>query len=59
MRALHRVLTDASLRERLRERGYQQVAKFSWEASVRRIVEAYAGTCHAERSVRDHQPAAD
>jgi glycosyltransferase involved in cell wall biosynthesis len=59
MRALHRVLTDASLRERLRERGYQQVAKFSWEASVRRIAEAYAGTCHAERSVHDHQPAAD
>jgi glycosyltransferase involved in cell wall biosynthesis len=59
MRALHRVLTDAALRERLRERGYQQVAKFSWEASVRRIAEAYNGTCDAERSVRDHQPAAD
>jgi glycosyltransferase involved in cell wall biosynthesis len=59
MRALHRVLTDLPLRERLRERGYQQVAKFSWEASVRRIAEAYAGTCHAGRSVRDHQPAAD
>jgi glycosyltransferase involved in cell wall biosynthesis len=59
MRALHRVLTDAALRERLRERGYQQVAKFSWEASVRRIAEAYSGTCNAQRSVRDHQPAAD
>jgi glycosyltransferase involved in cell wall biosynthesis len=59
MRALHRVLTDAALRERLRDRGYQQVAKFSWEASVRRIMEAYGQTCGAARLTRDHQPAAD
>jgi glycosyltransferase involved in cell wall biosynthesis len=59
MRALHRVLTDAALRERLRERGYQQVAKFSWEVSVRRIMEAYGRSCGAGRLTRDHQPAAD
>jgi len=59
MRALHRVLTDAALRERLRERGYQQVAKFSWEVSVRRILQAYDETCSPGRLVRDHQPAAD
>jgi glycosyltransferase involved in cell wall biosynthesis len=41
MRALHRVLTDGALRDRLKERGYQQVAKFSWEMSVRRIQEVY------------------
>jgi glycosyltransferase involved in cell wall biosynthesis len=41
MRALHRVLMDASLRERMKERGYRQVAKFSWDASVRRILEVY------------------
>jgi len=40
-RALHRVLSDQELRERMKERGYEQVTHFSWEASVRRIVEAY------------------
>jgi glycosyltransferase involved in cell wall biosynthesis len=60
MRALHRVLTDTVLRERLRERGYEQVAKFSWEQSVRRIRQAYEQTCSSVHSaVRDHQPAAD
>ena len=41
MRALHRVLRDQALRHRMKERGYQQAAKFSWEKSVQRIVEAY------------------
>ena len=58
MRALHRVLTDQALRDRLKQRGYQQTAKFSWETSVRRILETYhqiadGGTAHAG------QPAAD
>lgn len=59
MRALHRVLTDAALRERLRERGYQQVQKFSWEASVRRILQCYGENCSDAGFPRDHQPAAD
>ena len=33
MRALHRVLMDQPLRERMKERGYQQATKFSWETS--------------------------
>jgi len=41
MRALHRVLTDQPLRERMKERGYKQVTKFSWEGSVRRVLEVY------------------
>jgi glycosyltransferase involved in cell wall biosynthesis len=41
MRALHRVLLDQPLRERMKERSYQQVTKFSWEESVRRIMEGY------------------
>jgi glycosyltransferase involved in cell wall biosynthesis len=41
MRALHRVLLDQALREKMKERSYQQAAKFSWEKSVRRIMEAY------------------
>jgi glycosyltransferase involved in cell wall biosynthesis len=41
MRALHRVLTDQALRDRMKERGYQQVTKFSWESSVRRLLDVY------------------
>jgi glycosyltransferase involved in cell wall biosynthesis len=59
MRALHRVLTDQSLRARMKERGYQQAAKFSWNTSVRRILEAYGQVAHAGRKHPAHQPAAD
>jgi glycosyltransferase involved in cell wall biosynthesis len=41
MRALHKVLLDQPLRDRMKERSYQQAARFSWEKSVRRIMEAY------------------
>lgn len=41
MRALHRVLTDRALRERMKDRGYQQAARFSWDQSVRRIHDVY------------------
>ena len=41
MRGLHRVLMDQPLREKMKERSYRQAAKFSWEKSVRRIIEAY------------------
>jgi glycosyltransferase involved in cell wall biosynthesis len=41
MRALHRVLLDQCLRDRMKERSYQQAAKFSWEKSVQRILDVY------------------
>ena len=41
MRALHRVLLDQPLREKLKQRGYEQVQRFSWEASARRILQVY------------------
>jgi glycosyltransferase involved in cell wall biosynthesis len=41
MRALHRVLTDQALRDRMKERGYQQAMRFSWEISVRRVLDVY------------------
>jgi glycosyltransferase involved in cell wall biosynthesis len=41
MRALHCVLLDQSLRERLKQRGYEQVKKFSWEISARQILATY------------------
>jgi glycosyltransferase involved in cell wall biosynthesis len=41
MRAAHRVLIDSSLRAKLKQRGYEQVRRFSWDASVRQILRAY------------------
>ena len=41
MRALQRVLLDQPLREKMKERSYRQAAKFSWEKSVRRILNTY------------------
>ena len=41
MRAVHRVLVDQPLREQLKARGYEQVRKFSWEASAARMLEIY------------------
>ncbi len=59
MRALHRVLMDQSLRNRMKERGYQQAAKFSWETSVRRILEAYGQIAHQGPTHPAQEPAAD
>jgi len=59
MRALHRVLTDQSLRARMKERGYQQAAKFSWNTSVRRILQAYGQIADRGRPGPIAQPAAD
>jgi glycosyltransferase involved in cell wall biosynthesis len=50
MRAMHRVLLDQALRERLKQRGYEQAARYSWDASVKRILQVYreiAGGQHA------------
>jgi glycosyltransferase involved in cell wall biosynthesis len=41
MRALQRVLLDQPLRERLRQRGYEQVTKFSWDASAAKVLAGY------------------
>src|SRR5256885_1175591 len=41
MRAAHRVLTDRALRDRMKERGYQHAKKFSWDISVRRLLDVY------------------
>lgn len=41
MRALHRVLLDQALRDKLKSRGYEQGAKFSWDASARQMLSVY------------------
>ena len=40
-RALQRVLLDQPLREKLKLRGAEQIRKFSWEASVGRMLEVF------------------
>jgi glycosyltransferase involved in cell wall biosynthesis len=40
-RGIKQVLLDDELRRRLIERGHQQVKRFSWQASVRRVLEIY------------------
>ena len=40
-RALFRVLTDKALRDRMKERGTKQAARFSWDSSVRRVLDVY------------------
>ena len=41
MRALLRVLLDQTVREKFKQRGYEQVKKFSWEASAQQILGVY------------------
>ena len=40
-RALQKALLDSALRERMKERGYEQAQRFSWTTSVARILEVY------------------
>jgi glycosyltransferase involved in cell wall biosynthesis len=39
---IHRVLTDEDLRRSLRQKGLARAQQFSWEKSVRRVLEIYA-----------------
>ncbi len=41
MHALHRVLLDQPVREKLKARGIEQAQKFSWDDSVRRMLRVY------------------
>jgi len=40
-RGMRQVLLDEEFREELRERGYKQVQRFSWDVSARRVLEVY------------------
>jgi len=41
MHALHRVLVDQTVREKLKARGVLQAQRFSWDDSVRRMLAVY------------------
>ncbi len=49
-RGIRSLLLDEKLRKQLVERGHAQVAKFSWEESVRRVLEVYRAAAGAEAS---------
>src|ERR1700732_4087690 len=57
MRAVHRVLVDQGLRDKLKQRGYEQATKFSWDASARQILAAYRDVA-AQRTEKSpvHEP---
>ena len=40
-RALQRALMDSELRQKMKQRGYEQAQRFSWMSSVSRILEIY------------------
>jgi glycosyltransferase involved in cell wall biosynthesis len=48
MRALERVLIDQTLREKMRQRGYEQVRKFSWNSSAAALLQAYGQVAGAK-----------
>jgi glycosyltransferase involved in cell wall biosynthesis len=50
MRALLKVLTDQTLRERLKQRGYEQAARYSWEVSVQRILRVYSEVANGRKT---------
>jgi len=58
MRALHRVLLDQPLREKLKQRGYEQVQRFSWDDSARRTLAAYEEVASGRRTGRPREPVA-
>ena len=53
MRAAHRVLLDQTLREKLKQRSYEQAKKFSWETSARQILAVYEQVAGSERPKRE------
>jgi glycosyltransferase involved in cell wall biosynthesis len=58
MRAVNRVLLDQGLRDRLKQRGYEQAARYSWDSSARRILQVYGEIVHpgAETAVPPPPP---
>jgi glycosyltransferase involved in cell wall biosynthesis len=57
MRALHRVLLDQAVREKFKQRGYEQVKKFSWETSARQIIAVYEAMAGKQEKDRHYAKA--
>jgi glycosyltransferase involved in cell wall biosynthesis len=48
-RALHRVLVDQPLREKMKQAGEEQAQRYSWESSVRRMLTVYKEVAERQR----------
>jgi glycosyltransferase involved in cell wall biosynthesis len=49
-KALYRALMDQAFREKLRNKGYEQVKRFSWQNSVSRMLEVYDSVANSSRA---------
>jgi glycosyltransferase involved in cell wall biosynthesis len=52
-RLMTRVLSDSAEAERLRQRGYQRAAQFSWDHTARRVLELYEQVVTNNRGIHD------
>jgi len=57
MRALLRVLLDQTVREKYKQRGYEQAKRFSWDASARQILGVYEEVAGKRRNDRQYSAA--
>jgi len=60
MRGLHSALLDPVLRDQMKRRSIEQVAKFSWESSVRQLLKTYrvaVGVCSPNTPISSSAPA--
>ncbi len=48
--AMHRLLTDSSLRAELIERGLRQARKYTWEEAAQRLINVYNGVIGRDRA---------
>jgi glycosyltransferase involved in cell wall biosynthesis len=55
-RALHRVLLDQPLREKMKERSYEQSQQFSWQKSARRVLQIYNEVCGKQPAPQAERP---
>lgn len=56
MRALRQVLLDATLRVKLKQRGYEQAKKFSWDNTAGEILHIYGDVVGVGKSSNAHTP---
>ncbi|GKS59011.1 hypothetical protein YTPLAS18_25380 [Nitrospira sp.] len=50
--AMVRLLNDSSLRDRLRQRGFARVARFSWSTAARQVMSVYREVCRSPLATR-------
>lgn len=58
MRGILRALTDQGLRDEMRQRGYEQLNKYSWAASAQRVMKVYESLREGNGSALLSHPAA-